>query len=336
MGEPVGTQRRAAVVCRHPATLRQLAQSLGVAGLAMRQALGPSFLPRSARGEFEVVVLDLDIDPEASPTGLVEQVNAVCPDTPVVVMAGINTRHRLIQALANASVTGLQPKMGTWTESVASTAAPAEGADEQELGVALRRLVNPTPVPQGPAPYLLGGTPVEERQISASTEKETALAELLQWAGHFSLSDEKLRRIEVIADELLLNAIYDAPRDEKGQPKFAGIDRRTPVSLGVGGQVRLRWGCDGRSFAVSVADRQGALTRPVVGAHVGRVLEARGPRPRQGTAGAGLGLVLVFTSSNQLVIHGNQGRFTEMTSVVHVAGSNRAAVARGSSLHIYL
>src|SRR5438270_6480611 len=96
-------QRRAAVVSRHPATLRQLAQSLGVAGLSMRQAIGPSFLPRSARGEFEVIVVDLDIDPESPPTGIIDQVNAACPGTPVVAVAGINTRHRLVHALANTS-----------------------------------------------------------------------------------------------------------------------------------------------------------------------------------------------------------------------------------------
>jgi hypothetical protein len=329
-------QRRAAVVSRHPATLRQLAQSLGVAGLAMRQAIGPSFLPRSTRGEFEVVVVDLDIDPETPPATLIDQVNVACPETPVVVIAGINTRHRLVQSLTNPSVTGLHPKVGTWIESVAGSAAPSDGPDEQELGVALRRLINPTPIPQGPAPYLLGGTPVEERLIGSSTDKEGVLQDLLAWAGRFALSDEKLRRIEVIVDELLLNAIYDAPRDEQGQPKYAGVDRRTAVTLGVGSQVRLRWGCDGRNFVASVADRHGALNRATVATHVGRVLEARGPRPRQGTGGAGLGMVLVYTSSNQLVIHGSPGRFTELTSVVHVAGSNRAAVARGSSLHLYL
>src|SRR6478609_9693298 len=117
MADVSGPQRRVAVVSRHPATLRQIAQSLGVAGMAMRQAIGPSFLPRSARGEFEAVVVDLDIDPEAPPTGIIDQVNAACPGAPVVAVAGINTRHRLVQALGNPTVTALQPKLGTWIES---------------------------------------------------------------------------------------------------------------------------------------------------------------------------------------------------------------------------
>ncbi len=335
MAEPSTGARRAAVVCRHPATLRQLAQSLGVAGLAMRQAIGPAFLPRTAKGEFEVVVLDLDIDPDAPPTTLIDAVVAACPGTPVVAIAGVNPRHRLVQALSAATVTAIVPKLGTWLESAAG-AQIAEGADEQELGVALRRLINPTPIPQGPLPYLLAATPIEERVVGSSQEKDSVLGEVMHYAERFGLSDEKLRRIEVIADELLLNAIYDAPRDDQGQAKYATLDRRTPVSLGAQAQVRLRFGCDGRSFVVSVSDRFGALTRTILANHIARVLEARGPRPRGGTGGAGLGLVLCFTSSNQLIVHGSAGRFTEVTSVVHVAGSNRAAMARGSALHIFL
>jgi hypothetical protein len=299
----------------------------------MRQAVAPSFLPRSSKGEFELVLMDLDIDPQAPTQQLVEAVALPCPETPVVAIAGVNARHRLVQALASPTVVGLVPKIGTWLESASSEQAPSEGADEQELGVALRRSINPASIPPGPVSYLLGETTIEERVIGSSGEKEEVLAEVMALAARFGLSDKKLRRIKVAADELLLNAIYDAPRDEIGRPKFAGIDRSTPVTLGAQTQVRLRYGCDGARFVVSVCDRFGSLTRAVLGAHIQRVLEVQGPRPRSGTAGAGLGLVLVYTSSNQLVVHVSPGRFTEITSVLFVAGSNQASVARGSSLH---
>ncbi|HEX9101162.1 MAG TPA: hypothetical protein VF997_03105, partial [Polyangia bacterium] len=79
---------RAAIVARHPSTLKHVAQSLAVANLSPRQAIGPSFLPRSAPGEFEVVILDLDIDPAAPPVDLCAQVVGACKDTPIVVVAG--------------------------------------------------------------------------------------------------------------------------------------------------------------------------------------------------------------------------------------------------------
>jgi CheY-like chemotaxis protein len=321
-------------VSRHPATLKHVSQALAVASLSARQAIGPAFLPRSAPGEFDVALLDLDIDPAANPPDLCAQVAAALKDTPIVVVAGTNARHRLIQALAHPSVVGLVPKPSTGAGEVAT----AEGPDEQWLGLALRRRVDAAVQPLGPSPYLLGGAHVEERVIAGSLAKESALHELLADAGRFAFSDEKLRRIETVADELILNAIYNAPRDDEGQPLYKDSDRRTPVSLGAQAQVRLRWGCDGRTFAVSVADRFGGLGRDAVATHIGKLLDARSPRLARGSgaaAGAGLGLALTFNAGNELALQVAPGRFTEATCALQVAGSNRAALARGSALHLY-
>ena len=343
---------RAAIVARHPSTLKHVAQALAVANLSSRQAIGPSFLPRSAPGEFELVILDLDIDAATPPVELCAQVATACKDTPIIVVAGLNARHRLVQALAHPDVVGVVPKIGAWTESV-TTEAKLEGPDEQALGLGLCRRVERATQPPGPAPYLLTGTAVEERLIGGSADKDEALAALLADAARFGLSDEKVRRIETAADELMLNAVYDAPRDGErsagaaradadprtanGKPLHAEMDRRTPVVLAAQAQVRARWGCDGRTFVVSISDRFGALQRATVGAHIQRLLDARSPRlGRSGvTGGAGLGLVLTYSAANQLALQVVRGRFTEATAALHVAGSNRSAVARGSALYIY-
>jgi hypothetical protein len=327
-------------VSRHPSTLKHVAQSLAVANLSSRQAIGPSFLPRSAPGEFELVLLDLDIDPQTAPPDLCVQVNAACKDTPIIVLAGINARHRLVQALAHPDVVGIVPKIGAWSES-ATIEAKLEGPDEQALGLALRRRIERAVQPVGPAPYLLAGTALEERLIGSSADKEETLAAIVADAARFGLSDEKVRRIETAADELMLNAVYDAPRDERGDALHANADRRTPVTLAAQAQVRTRWGCDGSTFVISVADRFGALDRATISAHVQRLLDARSPRlgraaPGQpSTGGAGLGLVLTYSAANQLSLQISRGRFCEATAALHVGGSNRAAVARGSALHIF-
>ncbi|MDB4968137.1 MAG: hypothetical protein JWN44_3826 [Myxococcales bacterium] len=326
------------MVSRHPATLKHVAQALAVARLSSRQAIGPSFLPRTAPGEFEVVLLDLDLDVGTPPVELCAQVAAACPGTNIIAIAGINARHRLVQSLGHPDVVGIMPKIGGWSESTAGD-TKLEGPDEQLLGLALRRRMERAIQPAGPAPYLLTGTNLEERIIGGSVDKDTALSDLLADAARYGLSDEKVRRVETAADELMLNGIYDAPRDEAGNALHADIDRRTPVRLAAQAQVRVRWGCDGHTFAVSVTDRFGALERATVASHIQRLLDARSPRLGRGgggstTGGAGLGLVLTFSAANQLAIQVIAGRFTEVTAALHVAGSNRTAVARGSSLHI--
>ena len=46
--------------------------------------------------------------------------------------------------------------------------------------------------------------------------------------------------------------------------------------------------------------------------------------------------MLTYGAANQLIAHAVPGRFTEVTAVMHVSGSNRTALARGSALHLYL
>ncbi|HEX4461271.1 MAG TPA: hypothetical protein VIA18_24995, partial [Polyangia bacterium] len=302
--------RKAAVVSRHPATLKHVAQALGVASLTSRHAIGPSFLPRSERGEFDLVLLDLDIDPKAAPADLCAQVAAVCRDTPIVALAGVDARQRLMHALAHEAVVSIVPKPGASVPAAAPDAAPIpiDGPDEQWLGLALRRRVDPSAQPIGPSPYLLGGTAIEERIIGGSADKDAALQALLADATRFAFSDEKVRRVETAADELVLNAVYEAPRDDDGEPLHAHADRRATVVLPAQAQVRLRWGCDGRTFAISVADRFGALDRAVVVAHVGKLLDGRAQSVARGASGpavgaGGLGLALAFGAGNELALH---------------------------------
>jgi hypothetical protein len=227
------------------------------------------------------------------------------------------------------------PKLGGWIDVPASERA-FDGPDEQDLAVALRREFAAQTAPLGVQPYLIQGFSTTETIVRSSGDKEVALEAVMELAAALELSDEKKRRIEVATEELLLNAIYDAPRDGDGRALHAGLDRRTPVALAAGHEVQLRYGCDGRNFVVSVADRFGALDRGAIVRSLSKLVDPKGARPTPGTSGAGLGLMLTYTAANQLVAHAVPGRFTEVTAVMHVSGSNRTALARGSALHLYL
>ena len=60
------------------------------------------------------------------------------------------------------------------------------------------------------------------------------------------------------------------------------------------------------------------------------------PKPNAGVAGAGLGLVMTYSVANQLIFAVSPGRLTEVTAVLHVGGSNRAAQERGTAVHFYV
>src|SRR4051794_9573290 len=111
------SSRRAAVVCRQPATVRAVTQALGAAGITPRQAIAPGMMPRSQPGEFEAVLLDLDLDTATAPPELVAAVASACPETPVVCLAGVAPKQRLIESLAHRAVTSIVPKQGSWLEA---------------------------------------------------------------------------------------------------------------------------------------------------------------------------------------------------------------------------
>lgn len=326
---------RATVVTRHPASIRRIAQALGAVGIGVNHALSTAQMAAAKPGEVKVVVLDLDVDPEAPPVELVRAVADFYPEIPLVVTAGVNAKKRLMATLDHVAVRHVVPKLGGWLD-LPPEQRSFDGPDEQDLAIGLRRLFMPQPAPLGAQPYLIQGFSTTEAVVQSSDDKDTALSAVLELAEALELADEKKRRIEVATEELLLNAIYDAPRDGSGKAMHAGVDRRTAVKLGSDQQVKLRYGCDGRNFVVSVSDRFGALTRKALVESVVKLVDPKGARPAPGVSGAGLGLMLVYTAANQLVAHAVAGRFTEVTAVMHVSGSNRTALARGSALHLYL
>jgi anti-sigma regulatory factor (Ser/Thr protein kinase) len=326
---------RGTVVTRHPATIRRVAQALGAVGVGVNHALSPAQMPKAGPSELKVVVLDLDVDPVADPLALVRQVAEFYPAIPIVVTAGVHAKRRLLATLSSPAVHHVVPKLGGWLD-LPPEQRSFDGPDEQDLAVALRRAFSDESDPHGAQPYLIQGFSTTEAIVQSSDDKEQALDAVMELAAALELSDEKKRRIEVATEELLLNAIYDAPRDASGTAVHAKLDRRTPVKLSPDQQVKLRYGCDGRNFVVSVADRFGALERVNLERSLGKLLDPQGARPAPGTSGAGLGLMLTYGAANQLVAHAVRGRFTEVTAVMHVSGSNRTALARGSALHLYL
>jgi hypothetical protein len=323
------------MVSRHPATIRRVAQSLGAVGLGVNHALNPGALQRSKPGELQLAVIDLDVDVLASPQVLVEATAAACPDTFIVVVAGVDAKRRLLATLEVPMVRHAVPKLGSWLDLPAEQRT-FDGPDEQDLAVGLRRLLYLSGKPLGASPYLIEGFSTTEAIITDSAGKDNGINAVLEMAELLELSDEKKRRIEIVTEELLLNALYDAPRDPDGRASYVGIDRRTSVTLDPEMPVRLHYGCDGRNFVVSVTDRWGAIQRTSVVDSLRKLLDPRSVRPTPGTSGAGLGLMLTYGASNQLIVHAQPGRFTEVTSVMHVSGSNRTALARGSALHLYL
>jgi hypothetical protein len=313
-----------------------VAQSLGAAGLQVRAAPFPHELPIGDLADVAAVLVDLDVAPNEPAASLVAEARRAYPGIPIMAMAGIDARVRMIDALLEEDVHHVLPKKGALTlpRGGVPVLGSLEGPEEHDLFAAIRRLLE-GPGSAGVTPYLLAGAPVHEAWVRSTEDKDAALNQIVSFAESMDLGGEKLRRVELATEELLMNALYDAPLNAAGEPRNAHLDRRLSVALGPDEAVRLSYGCDGQTLALAVADPFGSLTKRAVTDRLKKVAEGI-PRPTPGVAGAGLGLVMTYQVANQLIFSISPSRLTEVTAVLHVAGTNRAAQERGTAVHFYV
>lgn len=331
----VRLRRTAALVSKHGPTCRRVAQSLGAAGMQVRTTPFPSELPIQELENVAAVLVDLDVAPSDPPSILIAEARQAYPDVTILAIAGIDARTRLIDALCEAEVNHVVPKRGALTlpRGGMPVLGGLDGPDEHDLFAAAHRLIG-GPESPGVTPYLLAGAPVHQVPVRTTEDKDAAVNEIVAFTESMNLGGEKVRRIELATEELIMNALYDAPREASGTPRNAHVDRRLSVALGADETVTMRYGCDGQTFAVAVADPFGSLSKKAVTERLRNVTGVV-PRPQPGVAGAGLGLVMTYSVANQLIFSVSPGRVTEVTAVMHVAGTNRAAQERGTAVHFY-
>jgi hypothetical protein len=167
----------------------------------------------------------------------------------------------------------------------------------------------------------LGPCKVAERVVADDAEKRRAMTEVCSWAEAIGIRRPIVHRLASVVDELLMNALHDAP-GVRGQPSQRAV---------------LRWACDEQTLAVSVGDGFGALRQRDVLDNLRRARSERGrPRAAEETAGAGLGLYLVLANVASLIVNVTPGSRTEVVCLFDRAGLGRRAVTSSvRSLHVF-
>jgi hypothetical protein len=174
--------------------------------------------------------------------------------------------------------------------------------------------------------YLAWGALVREREVEGYAGKREALAEVAAYAAEVGARRQTLARIESVADELLMNALYDAPALR------LGVGQREPQPGDL--PAVLRYACDGRWFGVSVRDAYGELRKDAILDHVLRARAMRAPQEKPG-GGAGLGLYFVITSVTRFVANIAPGRMTEVIGLFDLRAAGRDADGCARSLHVF-
>lgn len=187
--------------------------------------------------------------------------------------------------------------------------------------------------------YLSWGAKVHELEINTYEEKRAALMTVAEYAREVGARRHVIGKIESVTDELLMNALYDAPAVSRGQQPAQHATTLDESAMKQCDEAALvRYACDGRYFAVSVQDEYGQLHKEAILDHLVRARAERGaPKLAETTAasGAGLGLYFILSSVTRFIANIDRGTRTEVVCLFDLKESGRDAASCARSLHIF-
>jgi CheY-like chemotaxis protein len=197
-----------------------------------------------------------------------------------------------------------------------------------DLGAVTNLLVHPMPVLAeeltitaqklirddlfGAEKYLLWGTELHETTITRASQRAHLVEHLAEAVRARGQSSRVASMAMLLADELISNAVHNAPVDERGDHYRRDTPRDLELELDDRHQVLLRWGCDARYLAIEVTDHFGSFDKETIL----RSLAKNDIRETGG--GAGMGLTLAYRSCDHLVFNLAPGRRTEIIALVDV------------------
>lgn len=184
--------------------------------------------------------------------------------------------------------------------------------------------------------YLAPSTPIKELVVKGSADREAFNTMVMNFAEENRLGQYMAKLVFGITEELLMNAIYDAPV-AGGRHHYGELPRTTSVELRPNEYSTLFFGCDGSVFGISVADPFGALTRQKLFQYLKKVLRRTDSSNLIDTkkGGAGLGLFKILYSSHSLICNVTPGQRTEVMALIDIQHQVRDFSKMARSVHYF-
>src|SRR5215470_5275941 len=162
------------------------------------------------------------------------------------------------------------------------------------------------------------GVKVYSLLVGDYQEKSVAIAAVSDFAASIGVRRKYRESIEQCLDEMLMNALYDAPVDAGGKQMFADVPTKTRISLRMEQKATVEYACDGNTFALSVRDSFGTLRGETVIRYLDKCLHSDQQMDRKG-GGAGLGLYIISNAATQFLVSVHPQVATECTCTFDLA-----------------
>jgi hypothetical protein len=186
----------------------------------------------------------------------------------------------------------------------------------------------------GPHAYLSPNAVNQSYCVTGSRDKNAVVDSIGQHTLRAGGTQRLADVLRTVADELLTNALYNAPIDTLGRHRFAQLGRDVCVELSPDEEINVTFSADDSRIGVAVSDSFGSLTPDRLRAAVARCLKEGAVERKAG--GAGLGLFNVLNSMSHLVATLEPGRRTEMLALVETSLRYRELMLKPCSFDCFV
>lgn len=171
--------------------------------------------------------------------------------------------------------------------------------------------------------YLTWGVDVQSRTVKSSAQRQDLKSEMANYFQRMGIRTTVLDRCQLVSEELLMNAIYDAPTDSQGKNLYNHLSRRSEVILETHHQSKFSYACDGIYLALSVSDPFGALTKKVILDYLESCYKGKAGSLNEGKGGAGRGFHQIIENSDLTIFNIKKGSRTEVISLFYVESGKK-------------
>ncbi len=184
--------------------------------------------------------------------------------------------------------------------------------------------------------YLNFGVDVQTLPVVSSKQRNDVVAGVLSHFEKLGVRRANRDRIGTVLEEMLMNAIYDAPIDKEGKSIYNHLPRTVDLILKPEEQGMVRFATDGMLIAVSVQDPFGSLQGNIILKYLeanygGTAAEMNA---REGKGGAGRGLHQIVENSDLVVFNVDPGKKTEAIALFNVEVKEKAQ--QNPSFHLFI
>jgi hypothetical protein len=184
--------------------------------------------------------------------------------------------------------------------------------------------------------YLAQTAQIQQLPISSSQDREHINKKVEQFALEHQLGAQIAKLAYGISEELLMNAIYDAPCSDSTH-HYASLPRTTVVNLKPEESSTFFYGCDDTCLALCATDPFGSLSREKLFQYARKVLQRNDGQSLidNKAGGAGLGLYKILYSSHAIICNVSPGKRTDVIALIDIQSQIRDFSKMARSIHYF-